>query len=109
MLSTDWLLPPSVWLPLLSSASPPLTLALADASLSEIVLAENVTASLAERLRAVVASAWSLTTATATEMPTPVLLDSVSPSALVSTLSVREALSVSSPVIVSRPPLPIVA
>ena len=69
-----------------ASESPPATLALARALLAPVEWATKATAPPAVRLRAVVATTVSAAIDKANEMPTPVLPDSVSPSAAVSTL-----------------------
>ena len=68
------------------SALPPATLALARALLAPVEWALKATEPPALRLREVVASTVSLAIDSASEMPTPVLPDSVSPSAAVSTV-----------------------
>ena len=69
-----------------ASALPPATLARARDLLAPVVWALKPTAPPAVMLREVVASTVSVAIVSASEMPTPVLPDSVSPSATLSTL-----------------------
>ena len=80
---------------------PPATLALASALFADVVRALKVTAPPASTLRAVVAFALSTATVSASEMPTPVSPDLVSPLAVVSTEPSCAALAVSAPSIFS--------
>ena len=94
-------------MPELSSCSPPATLARAVDWLPETALEMNAAVpAVVSRSRPVVANEWSFTTVTATEMPTPVLDDLVSPIALVATLFASDEVALKLPPIVSRPPLP---
>ena len=84
--------------PASDSCSPPATLALARERLADTVLAEKVTLPPASMSRPVVASAVSVEMVNASEMPTPVSPDSVSPLASELTEPSCAASSVTTPV-----------
>ena len=104
----DWPLTWSLTPPLLDDGElglPPATLACAAASLAAELCAVNATAPPAVRFRWVVASTSSVATVSASEMPTPVSPDLVSPDALVMAPPSCAAETVTEPVVVSVAPV----
>src|SRR6202034_4898523 len=101
VLSTDWPEP--------LSCAAPTTLAVAKLSLPEVIVDRNDIAPADVMLRPVVAVEWSLTKLIASEMPTPVFDDLVSPAAFVLTVFDRVEDATSAPPMVSSAPVPSVA
>src|ERR1700728_3368631 len=101
VLSTDWPEP--------LSCAAPTTLAVAKLSLSEVIVDRNDIAPVDVMSRPVVAVEWSLTKLIASEMPTPVFDDLVSPVALVRPVFDRGDDAISAPPMDSSAPVPSVA